>query len=192
MQPNENNDTNMNTLNSPADNGAPTGLSSVDNSANTNQQPTTNQPMGQQSDDSKKTKRGLVIACLIISILLIIGIVVAAVMMNFNVQGPSGNEQPDTSDEVVEEEDEIEVGEPVVEIEQTGTAEVENGSFSIKDQSGAVIAEDDVMGDITGIKSCETVNSDVDTSIRCIVTTEEGEGIYVYYPEDKALKYADQ
>lgn len=194
MQPNENNNANMNTLNSPSENGAPTGLSSTDNAAGANQQLSATQPMAQQPNN-KKTRKGLIIACLIILVLLVVGIVVAVVMMNPNKQGSSGGEQPDTSEIVYdddEDEEEVEVGELEVEIEQTGTAEVENGVFAIKDENGTIIAEDSEMSDVTGIKSCETLEDDVQTSVRCIVSTEEGEGIFVYYPEDKALKFAEQ
>ena len=205
MQPDENNENNMNTLNTPAEDEAPDRLSTSDSVVINNQstggeQSLAQEPVGQQSNPQKpftpkKSNKGLIISFTILLILLIVGILVAVVMINSDKSDTPVSKQPDASEEVVEDEDdgeETEVVETRVSIDQVGTAEVENGTFSIKDQSGTTVVKDDVMNSITGVKLCETANDGVQVSIRCIVSTENGEGIYVYYPDDGALKYADQ
>ena len=213
MQPDENKDNNMNTLNAPTEGGTPNGLSTADNLAGDNQQtsgeqPANEQPVVQRPVNEqlavqepmgqpiapKKSKKGLIISCSVLLILLVVGIVVAVVMLYPNNQGTPGGEQTNAGNEVIEgdnDEEEVEPGEPKVDIEQTGTAEVENGTFSIKDQSGAVMVKDEEMTNITGVRACETIENDIQTAIRCVVSTEDGDGVYVYYPDENVLKFAE-
>lgn len=179
MQP-TNQETNFNAGNAPLVTGVPQGTASPNPVVENNQAPS----------KPKNNKKLIIVLVCIFSVLIVCGIVVAVVFgQNKQDQDEQSTTQEATS-EVLENATEDQ-GELVFDIEEAGTAEVEDGTFSLKDEAGQTIVEDDTMANTTGIVSCESVEGDVQASVNCEVTTETGTGVYVYYPEDGVLKFAD-
>lgn len=141
-------------------------------------------PTSAKSKSSKTTT--IILSCVLA--LLAIG---AATAIGFTLLQPQSNPgSTENTDNTDDNKDKQETGELEVEVEEIGTAEVEDGKFTIKDEKGKTIAEDEET-EINGILSCETLEDDIRTSARCIVSTAEGEGIYVYYTDVKVLKFSE-
>ena len=185
MQPNTDNSVNENNANA-----SPDDRSSIPNNTPTPPLAATPEPTPELAPTPAKSKKSktttIILACVLV--LLAVGAAVAVGVILFQPQpNPDTAKDTDNSDD---DSNKQETGESEMKVEEIGTAEVKDNKFTIKDESGKTIAADEET-EINGIISCEKLEDDIRVSVRCVVSTAEGEGVYVYYTDDKILKFSE-
>lgn len=138
------------------------------------------------ANDGKKKKNQWSIIALIICVLLAIGGIGFGIytvvdsnnkVNELNKKVNSLQEENNTLKEQINSQSAGNGGQ--IEVRNWSSTEIQNGVFSVLDDSGNVIVQSDANGpNVTEIYSCES--SSEDTILTCMVNTSDGEGWFLY------------